>query len=711
MRWLAVFVAVWLATGAGCAGAQGSGAGATVPGALPDGDVPFELAYDQDLEVARDEFRALAEDAPERPALRRALADEYARRLRAALDDPEHHYEGFDMLMALASLWTAAELAAGAPDMAAYADDARRVRAVFAPQGGDLQVAAALYFLQAAGVEQHPEELGELFAFADELSVAQFGDGAEHARPIEILESIVPSLPSRPVVDELVRRIQLRQSVLLARFRDGGPTPDLIRAHGAGLFSAAATVTAALTRGGRLDEVPTALAGLESLGADAEVADKVAAVLAADASADDWLALAASYENEDPERAQPESRLVILRAGVRALPDSAPLHYKAAAAADALDWEALATALYERGYALAPSREGAERLAELYTVRVSALALAERPEAAYKALSALERFHAEAAERWPEKPLEADLAEAYAAMGRGLLGLGALKEARAYFRDSQQRRENIEALSLLGTIAFKRDALDEARGHFRAALALPVESVYERLEAARILRQLGDTLAALGQSSEAAARWSESIDRWLALGQEYSLPPGLQGELMVEVGKASWSLGHRDNAVRAFENAVDVDPEGTNTHTSVVSFFLMHGQYQRALDAYHRALGNHGISDYAKVYMSLWVVAEARRRDQPADALASAFLEGRDGPLWYDALARYATERMQHDDLVARARTRGRQAEMWYYEAVLGETQDPEQVRALLQRVLDSGMVLFFEYDMARSRLGEVPAR
>src|SRR5690606_11290652 len=112
-----------------------------------------------------------------------------------------------------------------------------------------------------------------------------------------------------------------------------------------------------------------------------------------------------------------------------------------------------------------------------------------------------------------------------------------------------------------------------------------------------------------------------------------------------------WALGDRDTALRAFEAAVDVDEDGEDTHTSVVSFLITRGDYERALDAYHRALGNYEISDYAKVYMSLWVLAEARRRGEAPDPLAEEFLAGREGALWYDDLARYATGRIARSAL------------------------------------------------------------
>ncbi|HWN66712.1 MAG TPA: hypothetical protein VNM90_03670, partial [Haliangium sp.] len=412
-------------------------------------------------------------------------------------------------------------------------------------------------------------------------------------------------------------------------------------------------------------------------------------------------------QTEDPEQADPGAALRILLEGARRLPESAELRYASAAIARDMERAVQSIALYEQGMAIAPEHKAAEALAELYNIRVGALALAERPHAARAALAALEKFHAQAAQRWPKQPLEADLAQAYASMGRGMIGLGELALARSYLEKSQAKRRNHGALALLGTIALKQDRFEQALAYFDEVLGMKARDGYEQLERARVLRLAGDALVGLGRREQAAQRWRESLDAWAALDQSVELPPGLKGELLVETARAQWALGDMDSAVRSFEAAVDVDADGEDTHTSVVSFLITRGDYERALDTYHRALGNHAMSDYAKVYMSLWILAEARRRGQSPDPLAHAFLRGREGTLWYDELARYATGRVGLSALESRASTRGRRAELRYYEAVLGEAGSESAVRALLESVLDTDMVLFFEYDMAKYWLSE----
>ena len=150
----------------------------------------------------------------------------------------------------------------------------------------------------------------------------------------------------------------------------------------------------------------------------------------------------------------------------------------------------------------------------------------------------------------------------------------------------------------------------------------------------------------------------------------------------------------------------------------MVAFLIVRNEYERAVDAYHRALGSRSIGDYFKVYMSLWVLAEARRqgaRRRPAGARLPGrarrpALVRRPGPL----------RRRPHRPaaLQSRATTRGRRAELLYYTAVLGGDvrSDPSRARAPARgRGLAPTWCMFFEYDMAkhwlRNGFGRAPGR
>lgn len=718
MKPLHILVATALLAGA--AGACRSGnaqppdnAGlATLP---PPADAPYELDYDQDLEERRDHYEALSAADPARARLRQELAEEYARRIEAALAEPERRYLAHEGLLDLASLWTPHELAQGPADMAAFQAPALAVRDSFARSGGDLEAAAALFFLAAADPARagaYLTEVDEIFTYADDLAVARYGQGAENARPIEILEAALDGLPTPAVVDRLVVRYVARQEGLVEQFHRQGLSTDLLRAHGAGVFRTTWYIVRAMARAGRLDEAPAALGKVDGLGDDAALREALASALGEGSEPARWLALGAAFQDSDPDKADPVAALSIYLEGSRRLPRNPALLLAAAATARELERYQQAIALYERGLELAPDqREATESLAALYRHRVSMLAFAERPLAARARLAELEGFLAGAHARWPEEPLESDLAAAYAAMGRGLVGLGDLGEARTYLQRSLSLRPTYESLETLGMVALKQDRFDEALGYFERALGMPAKEVSEQFERAKILRLTGDALAGLGRGEQAATRWKQSVDAWMELAASVELPPRFKAELLIEAAKAQWALGDRNTGISALESAVDADPDGGDTYTTVASFLIPRGHYDRALDAYHRALGSHEVGDYTKVYLSLWMLAEARRRGEPVDPLASEYLASRTGRLWYDALARFAVGLIDQEALREQATTRGRLAELWYYTAVLGNTENPQERQRLLRSVLGTGMVLFFEYDMAKHWLARNPGR
>ncbi len=774
----------------GCGGAQQASqpveARAQAPAA---GDLPYLPADDQDLGLLRDRYHALtyavsakpmpgpeaangqaaggdsaaagptawrpsvdawprpADAADERQRLRTILASEYARRAEDALADPEHRYRAHERLLDIAALWSAAELRPGSdvlPLLAEHRSLALSIRASFARSGGDLETATALLFLataEPASAEGYLSELDEIFAYADSLNVARFGPGAEKARPIEILETIAVHMPAPQVIDRLVTYYTERQALLLEHFRMQAPSTDLIRAHGAGAFRTVWNLLRMLARSQRLGEAAAAVAQVQGLGTDREVADLLTQTQRAGASAVAWIALAQEFDDERADRSDHAAGMWMCLAASETFSgqDRAALLYTGATMARKLGRRELAIAIYEHGFAIWPTRAAAAALADLYSDRIGVLAFGERPHAAQAQLASLEGFYAYAAAQWPDSgPLRPDLAQAYAMMGRGLASLGQIAQAEAYLRDSVARRPTVAALSFHGLLALKQDRFAEAEDHFRRALARAEEriarasrpdgprpdsrsnsrpedqpdneqsatvgenAIETRLERARVLRLSGDALAGMGHMQRARDRWRLAIAAWMEIAEIAELPPRFQGELLVESAKAHWALGAQSLAVQAFEAAVDLDSDGDDTHTSVMSFFITRGDYGRALDTYHRALGSHEIGDYAKVYMSLWILAEAQRRGERADDLASEYLAQRNGPLWHDDLARFASGRAELTALETRAQTRGRRAEMWYYAAVLGPNHSDTQRRALFERVLGTDMVLFFEYDMAK---------
>lgn len=693
--------------------------------APPRGSDPaLDLADDNDLALLRDDYAVLPPDAAGKGAMRKRLADAYGARLEVATLHGRHDAV-HEALRELLTVWDADDLRAGAAarELAPYRATVDRARALFARAGSDVETVtalAALIALEPQASARHLAEVDEIFAYADDLSIAENGPGAERARPIDILESVVEVHPAAWVVDRLVTLYIERQQALDAHFRrdgaHGGATMDIIRAHGDGVIRSGWNIVRVLALAGRFAEAPAAAEKVTGIGDDVQLRKRLARALGPDATAPDWVLLAARYHSSDPDSGDYAAAYAIAREGARRFPASPIAHLAAAESARQMGEDTLSIALFEEGLARDPEHEEAsQRLAALYVERIDLLAKSHRPRAAAAVLRRFERFH-QRAERAIGDPLQPDMADALAAYGRGLVGLGELAPGSAALERSLDLRPTMNALEELGTLALKREENGRAVELYERALAAEARGVLDRYQQCRILRLLAEAQTSEGHRTDAAASLRRALVAWHKLTQDVeSMPPRAEAESLIEQGKVLWSLGEQAAALAAFDAAVDADAEDASSHTDVVAFLIVRGHYDRALDAYHRALGNVDLADTSKVYMSLWVLAEAQRLQRSTDPLARDYLAGRDGTLWYDDLARFAAGRIDAGALERRATTRARRAELLYYSAVLGGElrRHPGRARRLLEGVVETGMVHFFEYDMAKhwlkSGLGPAP--
>ena len=590
-------------------------------------DAPFDLAEDGDLRIMRAELVALEPGAAGRAELRRRLAEEYGRRLAVAVTR-SHHRDAYEALTQLLGLWTAAELRTPEPigrELARYKPDIEQARRVFARAGKDLETATALCALaliEPDKAARHRGEIDELFAYADDLSTAEHGEGAGGARPIEILEDLIAVHPAPWVVDRLVALYLARQKTLDAHFRKAGGDLSLIRAHGDGVVRTAWHIVRVMARSGRLAEAQALIDPIDGIGDDIELRERLRRALAAGATAPDWVIVAARFHSQDPDKGDFAAALAINREAMRRFPASPAARLAAAESARQLGESRLAIRLYEAGLALDPDHaEAAGELAELYVGRINELATGDRAEAAHRVLRRFESFH-RAASRTIGRRIEPDRADALAALGRGLASQGELDEARRYLEQSLDHRPTLVALESLGVMEHKRDRFERAAQLFERAVAKEAAEPFERYQQCKLLRLLGEAKLDQGEREAGRARLRAALVAWHKLSQKVQLPPVLLAESLVEQGKILWGLGDRETALLAFDAAVDSDPDGASSHADVVAFLIVRNEYDRAVDAYHRALGSRSIGDYFKVYMSLWVLAEARRQGRASDPIA-----------------------------------------------------------------------------------------
>jgi hypothetical protein len=108
-----------------------------------------------------------------------------------------------------------------------------------------------------------------------------------------------------------------------------------------------------------------------------------------------------------------------------------------------------------------------------------------------------------------------------------------------------------------------------------------------------------------------------------------------------------------------------------------------------------------------KVYFTLWLQFIAARAKQAPSPEHTELLRRLGQPAnWWGKLASFGAQDISYDDLLTVASSLGEETEAFFYEATrLFVAGDREEANAQLQRVLDTKMVSFYEYEMARKLL------
>jgi lipoprotein NlpI len=86
--------------------------------------------------------------------------------------------------------------------------------------------------------------------------------------------------------------------------------------------------------------------------------------------------------------------------------------------------------------------------------------------------------------------------------------------------------------------------------------------------------------------------------------------------------------------------------------------------------------------------------------------LAEVYLEQSNGNTWQDQIARFFTGKIDEQTLRKRAHTKGQKVEADYYIALMYIINDNfKEAVSLFKKVIDSELMGFFEYIMAKALL------
>ncbi|MGE0551548.1 MAG: hypothetical protein AB7O24_17870 [Kofleriaceae bacterium] len=691
-----------------CALATGCGAHAGPRPAWPD--APIELRDQSDRELATDRLWVMPLGR-ERDRVRDAVASAIARRIADVVAD-DGALAATELLGQLVELWQRDPTAVGA-GLTNHVELLHKLRAMFAKSGSLEPAVQTLVLLAEAEVTHRAErlaELDEVLRFADELAAAELGELAKRAQPIKLLEPTVLALPLPWLVDRYVALLVERQLAVASVFSQQGATFALIRAH-RDVIATSSMIANALGRARRPAEIHRHLTRLNGFGSDRELAVH-AEIIAVNPTATAYGDLADKVRSAE-HAPDPAAALAICLVGLAKFPASTDLLVAAAGDAYALERIDQAITLYER--ALDTSRDLDTtvllRLGRLYGERIARLAAGGRPRAANAAWREVLARTDSGAKQRPHAVWQQTAALAESALGRGLASQGLIADARHALTASLERSPSIDAYETLTAIDVQTSKFADARRWAATGLSLLGEGTKDdRYHRAKLERLAADALRGAGKHREATARYVAGLRWWASLGETKDLPPAIAAERYLDMGRAMWWLNEPARAVELVLDAVDIDAASPTIVTGAVVFLIQTGRFRDAIDAYHRGLGAAAVGELYKIYMSLWIVGEAKRRGEPPDPLAQDYLTTRHGDTWPELIARTATGRLPFSTLAAAATTGPRQAELAFYGAVLAidPAATTPAIRAeRLRQVVTAGVVLDAEYDLARLYLAQ----
>lgn len=698
-------------------------ASAGAAAAAPSGPVKPILSED-DYNAARPEYDALSLHAPERGARRQALLAYNVKALREALDHG-HAEEAYEQLKQAATLFDPDELADGKLRDDALHDAAARLEHAFKKRGAHEEVLVALAIemaLQpgdAAARARYDQVAGWLRAggvIESDSGLPVDGRG----RVIDDLEVVARLWPSPFVVDQLTRLYVERNEsgavadpFALGRRRRGGDLRAILQ--GGAHPSVAYDLARLYLRVSRPDDAVLKMRAIKTpQPADVEVTKLIERYASKQAVPSDAInvAMLLAQSHDDADVAQ----RVCVDAAQR-FPQAPDPHLCAGEIANARDQLVVAMREFEAARQVQPAnRKIWEQLAMLWQQRLFMIANDEKQDVAQlePQLKKVEAFHAAAQKQFPGEPLKPSLAGALFEVGRGYYNAGRVGKAMEFLERSVGVEPQATTLELMGQIRLKKGEAKEAVALFERGIAVPKgEKPEEAYWRAKLRRDLGDAFDLLGDSASAETARKSALADWDILAG-IGLSQGGKAEAGIERAKLYYQLGDRDQSLANFESAIDAAPDRGSTYADVIAFLVPRGELDEALDAYHRALGRNEVTEYLKVYCSLWIVDLARRAKQPVDPLASSYLSSTDGGKWYDDLARWATGRETEQQLLSHVDTPAKRAEAAYYRAMRAvESGDNDTAKKLWKEVVDTDMMAFFEFDMAQMFLrgGTAPAK
>ncbi|MBT8468824.1 MAG: tetratricopeptide repeat protein [Deltaproteobacteria bacterium] len=457
-------------------------------------------------------------------------------------------------------------------------------------------------------------------------------------------------------------------------------------------------------------DIQSAVAKVDSMGQGGELQLRLLDLLQA-AQSDDEQGAAATFELVEGYRvARPDVAAGLCQSAlVRFTSDYRFPTCMARVAADSEQF-ADATAWYVIAIGLAPDMielydEALGQLDEFIETRLTD----PHPERSSALARGAETILAERQKRWPDStpPIAPDRLEFL--IGMLAMNAGQASEAQQRFESSLQSDENIEALMQLGLLLERTGRPAEAEKRFRRALALsPSATLADEVRRAEILENLGNASRAQSKNGEMMSQYMAALAAWTDARDQVEGATGAIVEM--RRGVLLDQLGRHEEAVDAFESAMTFAPQWRDVYAGILAHLVSAPvDIELASSVWRMSQLRLNLAPEWKVYFTLWIqFITARAGEPPVEAHRELLRSLGGSSNWWGKLASFGAGELDYAGLLSVASSLGERTEALYYEGTrLFIDGDQKGSREQLQQVLDTNMVSFFEFEMARKLLLE----
>ena len=581
--------------------------------------------------------------------------------------------------------------------------------------GDEARVMSALLILDALEEDGAGDEY-ELVTTWGRDARADLGNVVEsYTQLIRVWDEHARLTPTPDVLQALAELYIERRDAFVAAFREG-PGSLLGNMRGQALPAQVLRITpldvaAVYLRVGDLVEAST---HVEAMGAgDGETEARLLRMLEearrdGDEGADATVQLAEAFREARPEVARGLCRL-----GRRRFPDDARFPVCLARVSIEELRPADATAWYAEAIDRAPDVRDLydEALAQLARF-IQAGLFEDDPTEARALAGRAQRILEERMRRWPDAPTEVAPAELALLVGQLEMNAGRVDAAEEALRRAAAPGDDPNALRELAFLLERTGRAAEAAPLYRKALDLtPNQDVEDAMQRASLLEHLGDAFRLSGDPAQSERMYQQALALWTELAEALSAdrPRGL-AEL--RTGVLHDRLGKHSDAVASFRAAMASNPDLRETYAGILSHLVtVAPDLELAQEVFRRAQRHLTLAPEWKVYFGLWVTAIAGRAgSEPATDVRALLTRLAASETWWGRLARFGVGDLGYEDLLGAADSVGQRAEAHFYGATAALAKgQPGDARTLLEQVLATRMVGFYEYLMAQALLAQMP--